>query len=870
MNCLRMLPTRAMSRLLASAIAAIACLYAQLNAFSTADLNPVGYHLGGIAYYNAPYFSNYLFYSKGEWKDATTNTYLDRATAQFDSNGYPKYLNAGQTVFIDPLGLSGTYQEPSIAPNRENGMYSGQMVLTWKGDADVRIANASSQVSGTASGNVLNGRRVYIINAPPRVQIYSINASNPVTEIRAWLPDPTNPQNASLENQLFHPTLLARIADKNWSYIRFMDWNPTNASPQQDWVDRRKPTDAFQNGILNRRAPANGFTGNRSTDVALEYMIMLCNATGKDMWINVPHLATDDYIRKMAQTIAYGSNGVNPYTSAQSNPVYPPLNSGRKVYVEFSNEIWSNGNSFPQGNWAQDQANAQGITKAQFNARQFSRAWGLFEQYLGQARVVRTAACFTALQSYTQPFIDEFYNNSALLKPEVMAITTYFGQGIQNWAYAQNFGPATASSWTSPYWTSTQFNNDLNATYNQWNYYVLSGLSYGGATGFDNVATQGGFGDYIQSISTTRNLPLIAYEGGPSIYTDKIDTGGSANDDWITFFMEEFNRRQRFADIYYIHLNQAFARGLWSHMKFVDVSNWGKFGQWGHLEYFSQSPAAAPKYKLMLDMMDEFSGIRNPTTPLNAVPSFTNPENLPDAWVGQAYNVTINTTGGNGTRTVKTIGTHLVPGMTWNASTRTLSGTPTATGTCYIYLRVADGDGDPAWRRFVVWVKKRATSGTYNIDFEGLAVSSTVAEPLTQGSFQILTKLDGTGNQLEVIGTPTYLAKVLHLKSWGNTLYLKRTDNGSFDLTYLDVVRDKNSNQAASVFIKGSNDTGASVTRTYNLNLSTNAPQRVYLDWVSCNIVEVRFHQNTNGEGANRFGGIDAIQLNNPNPSPPS
>jgi hypothetical protein len=59
------------------------------------------------------------------------------------------------------------------------------------------------------------------------------------------------------------------------------------------------------------------------------------------MWINLPLQTDDDYITKLAQLLAYGSDGSNPYTAPQANPAYPPLNAGLKVYVEYSNEIWN-------------------------------------------------------------------------------------------------------------------------------------------------------------------------------------------------------------------------------------------------------------------------------------------------------------------------------------------------------------------------------------------------------------------------------------------------------------------------------------------------------------------------------------------------
>jgi hypothetical protein len=67
--------------------------------------------------------------------------------------------------------------------------------------------------------------------------------------------------------------------------------------------------------------------------------------------------------------------------------------------VEYSNEIWSNGNEFPQGNWAQAQANILGISRAQYNARRFCDVLRIFQEvFEGSERLVRVAAVFTAAQ----------------------------------------------------------------------------------------------------------------------------------------------------------------------------------------------------------------------------------------------------------------------------------------------------------------------------------------------------------------------------------------------------------------------------------------------------------------------------------------
>ena len=69
----------------------------------------------------------------------------------------------------------------------------------------------------------------------------------------------------------------------------------------------------------------------------------LANEAGKDVYINIPSNVSASYLTNLADLFAYGSNGVTPYTSVQSDPVWKPLNPNLKVYIEFSNETWNSG-----------------------------------------------------------------------------------------------------------------------------------------------------------------------------------------------------------------------------------------------------------------------------------------------------------------------------------------------------------------------------------------------------------------------------------------------------------------------------------------------------------------------------------------------
>lgn len=99
--------------------------------------------------------------------------------------------------------------------------------------------------------------------------------------------------------------------------VRFM-WtvDAWNGAWQTNWSDRVKPTAASYN--RDSASPAVGWAG---MGMAWEEAVRFCNETGKDMWINMPLGANDDYIRQLAALIR------DTYT----------VPDGR-IYWEYSNE----------------------------------------------------------------------------------------------------------------------------------------------------------------------------------------------------------------------------------------------------------------------------------------------------------------------------------------------------------------------------------------------------------------------------------------------------------------------------------------------------------------------------------------------------
>ena len=82
--------------------------------------------------------------------------------------------------------------------------------------------------------------------------------------------------------QVYSPLMLEKLAP--YGTLRFMEWTYTNGQTDANWADKVLPTD--------RTYTKNG--------VAWEEVIHLSNLLGKNAWINIPYLATPDYITQLA------------------------------------------------------------------------------------------------------------------------------------------------------------------------------------------------------------------------------------------------------------------------------------------------------------------------------------------------------------------------------------------------------------------------------------------------------------------------------------------------------------------------------------------------------------------------------------------
>ncbi len=115
------------------------------------------------------------------------------------------------------------------------------------------------------------------------------------------------------------------------------------------------------------------------------------------------------------------------------------------------------------------------------------------------------------------------------------------------------------------------------------------------------------------------------------------------------------------------------------------------------------TPSAAATSNFTIQATDRFGAIGTRAYSVTINPAIVvNPATLPGGTLGTAYSQTVSATGGTGSYTFSRSAGTLPPGVTLNASTGALTGTPTATGTRNFTIRATDGNGAFGSRAYTV------------------------------------------------------------------------------------------------------------------------------------------------------------------------
>jgi len=326
---------------------------------------------------------------EGEW-----NTDLAGLIAK-DENGYPLEV----PFYIDGIGLEDSqivFTVWAILDAWEPGIYT----FLYDGEGRVEF-EADGKIIRSEPGRL----EVEIIPTDYSFLELKIMQSKKGNHLRNFrLITPGN--EATYYQQHFNPLFLERL--KDFSAIRFMDWGSTNNWGENEaWDNYNESTDTLL-VPWNERSKMNYYTWAHNKGVPYEIMCDLCNTLNKDMWICVPHNASDEYISEMAGLI--------------KGRLYPNL----KVYAEYSNEIWNW--MFGQTQWLNTFfCTGRGISWPEGIVDHVQNNLDIWNQIFADEpdRLVTVAGGQTAWQDVTNRIVTNLDKGSF----DALNITGYFGLG---------------------------------------------------------------------------------------------------------------------------------------------------------------------------------------------------------------------------------------------------------------------------------------------------------------------------------------------------------------------------------------------------------------------------------------------------------
>jgi len=425
-----------------------------------------------------------------------------------DANGWP--LSDFFLAVISDNNLTGVYKLIFNGQANVTSQYGGFSVSTPVYDSATNTSTADITLGSTATGVNLKFLNTKLTAASP------LNSG--VSNIQIYRPGYPTDGSRMISSEYGASMAKADV-------IRFMDWGATNANPTVNWADRARPANAWCSPVA--AVDANGLPQFGNNGVPYEMMVRFCNGGNSDLYVCVPARANDAYITNLANLIKYGSDGVNPYTSTQTSPVWAPLNSNLKVYVEYSNEVWNS--QFPQ--WSEtrgaaelqlnsptvypieyDGENNLGALQIRYNAYRASQISLLFRAVFGDSAMPGTSS-----NPRVRPlFESQLGNAGGMLSPGLKFLDAFY---------------SSTSASTPP--------NTFNTTVHPLSYFFYGGggsayYSISGVSGSTNpdpsVVFAPGTGNYVPTgflpvvyvdslWLKNYNIKRVAYEGGMGLPT---------------------------------------------------------------------------------------------------------------------------------------------------------------------------------------------------------------------------------------------------------------------------------------------------------------------------------------------------------------
>ena len=271
----------------------------------------IGTNLGGLSDWGTELPFVNLMHNCREWytKDVNNpNAPWNSETVKylkFRTDGYPTHIPQTITERQFPQKVATIW---AITDGWEPGVYT----VLFDGTGKLSFWGGLSNLK-----KVLANKYTFEMKNPVGSQLEMIidesAQSDPVRNIRVLMPG----SEAVYLEKPFNPVWIEKL--KVFKSVRFMDWGATNNWGQPDpWTW----TDTTRFNWSDRQTPEY-YTWATNKGIPYEMMVKLMNDYDLDGWVCVPHRAGNDYISSMARLF------------------HQNLEPGRKLTVEYSNEIWN-------------------------------------------------------------------------------------------------------------------------------------------------------------------------------------------------------------------------------------------------------------------------------------------------------------------------------------------------------------------------------------------------------------------------------------------------------------------------------------------------------------------------------------------------
>lgn len=482
---------------------------------------PLGINLVYQAYWSSQFAFVDLFAQSSEWlsQEADGWTWDTGVPLATDPAGWVRRLAPGQAAGkLMARGLDGRYP---------GGLYH----LEWDGLGRFQVLGDGKVILTEPNHLTV---RVNPTDGGIHLKLVATEPDDPVRNVRFVHDD--HRERAGTDP--FDPAFLAFL--EPFGTLRFMDWQRTNGATRTNWGQRVTPESDTQAGPHG---------------VALEHCIGLGNRLHKDVWLCVPHLANDEYVRNMAEL------------------AHRTLDPDLVCHVEYSNEVWNG--QFEQALWSEEQGLLADLAEDPFQARlrfyaqRASEVFGIWREVYGESSDDRLV-CVLAGQA-VNPWTAETIlgQGPAAERADAYAIAPYFG--------------ATMGSPEEFQRTKDRNESELFEALDRDLTEVLEAVSA-------NVEVAAKFG-----------LPLLAYEAGQHL----AGHGGSEQDELLTARFLAANRDPRMGALYQRLLETWAAVGGRTVCLWNSIETYSKWGSWGLVEFVDTPRVKAPKLDAALRFAEE-------------------------------------------------------------------------------------------------------------------------------------------------------------------------------------------------------------------------------------------------------------------------